>query len=245
LRELCERFDRYTADADRTGDRYLATNLRTYLSIVWLIRNDHERARQDSDGLLDAWPADTYQVQHFFHLFSRCEQALYSDQPEIAAQAIAAEEPRLRQSAMLKIRGIRMEHAWVSGRVALAQAAQKPVSERGPMLRQVMRSVRFLRNADHQTGVAMGEALAAGAHWLSAPQNRDEARNGLERAIETAEAAGAALLAESGRYWLGELLGDARGEELRARATSWLTAQGVQDPKRLAFMIVPGFGQLN
>ena len=241
LRELCERFDRYTAAADRTGDRYLATNLRTYLSIVWLIRGDCARAQHDMKGLLDAWPSDMYQVQHFFHLFSRCEQALYADEPEKAAEVLAVEEPRLYKSAMLKIRGVRVEHAWVSGRVALAMAERTAPAERGPLLRRAMRSVRFLRKADHQTGVAMGAALAAGVHWLASPRDRESTFRELERAVETAEAAGAALLAEVGRYWLGELLGDARGAELRARASAWLTEQGVQDPVRLAFMIVPGF----
>ena len=51
VRELCERFDRYTADADRTGDRYLAANLRTYPSVVWLVRDDVARARKDIEGV--------------------------------------------------------------------------------------------------------------------------------------------------------------------------------------------------
>jgi hypothetical protein len=120
-------------------------------------------------------------------------------------------------------------------------AAQTSASARGRLLRQVMRSVRFLRNADHQTGVAMGAALEAGARWLSPQPNRAEATRALARAIEIADAAGAALLAAAGRYWLGELRGDAEGEEQRARATAWLTDQGVQDPQRLAFVIIPGF----
>jgi hypothetical protein len=241
LRELGERFDRYTADADRTGDRYLATNLRTYLSIVWLMRNDCERARQDIAGLLDAWPSDLYQVQHFFHLFSRCEQALYCAEPERAMRAIAAEERRLRGSAMLKIRGVRVEHAWMCGRVALAMAERTSPEKRRPLLRRVMRSVRFLRKADHQTGVAMGAALEAGAHWLAPQREHQESLRKLERAVDTAEAAGAALLAAAGRYWLGTLLGDTRGGKLRARAHAWLSTQGVAEPERLAFMILPGF----
>jgi eukaryotic-like serine/threonine-protein kinase len=241
LRELCERFDRYTADADRTGDRYLGTNLRTYSSIVWLIRNDSPRARKDIQGLLDPWPGDTYQVQHFFHLFSRCEQALYEDCPEIAERAILDEEPRLRSSAMLKIRGVRVEHAWVSGRVALAMAERAAPANRAPLLRRVMGSVRFLRRSDHQTGVAMGAVLEAGVRWRAPGANRADTATALEYAVTTAEAAGAALLAEAGRRWLGELVGGQRGDELRERSQRWMREQGVQEPERLAFMIAPGF----
>jgi len=238
LRELCERF---TADADRIGDRYLAANLRTYQSIVWLIRDDLPRARKDIEGILDAWPGDRYQWQHFTHLFARCEQALYAGQPEVAFGAIAAEDARIRRSAMLKINAIRLEYAWVWARIALAMAEGASQSERPRLLRKALRNVRFLRKADHQTGVAMGAAIEAGVHWLSPGSDRDAGLAALERAVATAEAAGAHLLAESGRRWLGEIVGGQRGEELRARSNTWMAEQGVQNPARLASMIVPGF----
>jgi hypothetical protein len=162
LRELCERFDRYTADADRTGDRYLSTSLRTYHSIVWLIRDDCARASKDIEGILDAWPGDRYLFQHFTHLFSRCEQAIYAGQPQAAFAAISAEDSRIRRSAMLKINGIRLEYAWLWARIALAMAEVAREGDRASFFRQARRSVSFLRKSDHQTGVAMGALIEAG-----------------------------------------------------------------------------------
>jgi hypothetical protein len=240
LRELGERFDLYTADADRTGDRYLATNLRTYQSIVWLIRGDPERAAREIEGVLDSWPRDLYHVQHFFHLYARCEQALYNGCPEQARDALAAEQDRLAGSALLKISGIRIEHAWISGRVALAMAERLPVGERAPHLRQTRRHARKLARAEHQTGVAMGALLEAGICWLEPSPARAAAVVALERAVATAEAAGALLLAESGRRWLGDLRGDPEGAELRDRSRRWMIGQGVQDPDRIAHLIAPG-----
>jgi hypothetical protein len=241
LRELCERFDRYTADADRTGDRYLATNLRTYHSIVWLIRDDCDRASKDIEGLLDAWPGDRYQFQHFTHLFARCEQALYAGHPEVAFEAIRAEDARIRRSAMLKINGIRLEYAWLWARIAVAMAEGAPESDRSPFFRQARRSVSFLRKSDHQTGVAMGAIIEAGVRWLSPGADREAGPSMLEHAVATAEAAGANLLAEAGRRWLGEIVGGSRGEALLARSNGWMAEEGVQNPARLAHMIVPGF----
>jgi serine/threonine protein kinase len=242
LRELCERFDRYTADADRTGDRYLSTNLRTYHSIVWLIRDDCARAGKDIEGLLDAWPGDRYQWQHFTHLFARCEQALFTGHPEVAFKLITEEDARIRRSAMLKINGIRLEYAWIWARVALAMAESVAPADRRPFLSKAQQSVQFLcKKADHQTGVAMGEATLAGIRWLSPGANRDAAITSLDRAVATAEAAGALLLAEAGRRWLGEIIGGQRGDKLRARSTAWMTEQGVKNPTRLAYTIVPGF----
>jgi len=241
LRELCERFDRYTADADRTGDHYLATNLRTYQSVVWLIRDDVARAAKDIEGTLDAWPADMYHVQHFFHLYARCEQALYAEAPAAAWRAIAADAGAIKRSGLLRISGIRLEHAWLRGRVALALAEQAEPAARPPWLDVARQSVRALRKAEHQTGVAMGAALAAGLCWLSPPPGRSRARMALERAVATAESAGAALIAESARRWLGEMVGGRAGEEIRARSNGWMADQGVLNPERLAHLYAPGF----
>ncbi len=241
LKELCERFDRYTADADRTGDRYLATNLRSYHTIVWLIRDDLERAAKDIEGLLDAWPGDRYQFQHFTHLFARAEQALYAGTPEHAYRAIIEENPRVRRSAMLKISAIRLEHAWVSARVALAVASRLPEGRRAPYLDHARRNIQFLRNSDHDTGLAMGMTAEAGVDWLSPGADRTKALADLGKAIVLAEKAGAGLLAESARRWLGEHTGGERGEELRARSDSWMADQGVKNPIRLAEMVAPGF----
>jgi len=241
LRELCQRFDRYTADADRTGDRYLATNLRTYLSMVWLIRGDIARARKDLEGLLDLWPGDKYQVQHFFHLYARCEHALYEDQPEAAVQALAAEEARLRASAMLKIRGLRADYTWLTGRLAVAMAERTAPAGRAALLRKAMRCARYLLKFDQQTAVAMGSMLATGVRWLAPGVEREATATALEQAVESLEATGAKSLAEAGRYWLGGIVGGVRGGELRARAEQWLVEQGVQDPARMAYNILPGF----
>jgi hypothetical protein len=240
LRELCERFDRYTADADRTGDRYLAANLRTYQSVVWLIRDDLPRAAKGLEGTLDAWPAEAYQVQHFFHLYGRCEQALYGDDPEGAWQAIVAEEARLQRSWLLKVSGLRIENAWLRGRVALALAEKAEGEARRPWLTVAAASARSLRRAEHETGVAMGAALEAAACWLATGKPCD-AQAAMEHAVAVAEAAGAMLLAESLRRWLGEIMGGRRGEEIRARSNGWMADQGVQNPARLAHLYAPGF----
>ena len=241
IRELCERFDRYTADADRTGDRYVGTQLRTYQTLVWLVRDDLPRASKEIDGVLDAWPKDMYQVQHFFHLYGRCEQALYAEKPEQAWQAIADERRRWKRSALSHISGLRIEYAWIRGRVALALAEKMGDGERMPFLREAHQCARRLRKSEHQTGVAVGAALEAGVRSLSPGAKREDGIVALDRAVATAEAAGALLVAESGRRWLGELVGGRRGEELRARSNGWMANQGVRNPARIAHLYAPGF----
>jgi hypothetical protein len=241
LRELCQRFDRYTADADRTGDRYLAANLRTYQSIVWMIRDEVDRAAKEIEGILDVWPSDMYGVQHFFHFYARCEQRLYAGQPEEAFQIVLAETPRLEASGLLKSGAMRLEFGWISGRVSLAAAECVSENQRSPFLHLAKRSVRILKGAEHQTWVGICAAVEAGMHWLTPGMDRTVGRLGLERAVATAESAGAILVAESGRRWLGEITGGRRGEDLRARSNGWMADQGVKNPVRLAHLVVPGF----
>ena len=241
IRELCDRFDRYTADADRTGDRYLGTNLRTYQTVVWLVRDDVARASKEIDGVLDAWPKDMYQVQHFFHLYGRCEQALYAEKPELAWQAISDERRRLKRSTLFHISGVRIEYAWICGRSALALAEKASDGERLSLLRHARRCAKRLRKSEHQTGVAVGATIEAGVRWLLPGADRNDGIVALDRAVATAEAAGAMLVAESGRRWLGELLGGRHGEELRARSNGWMANQGVRNPARLAHLYAPGF----
>lgn len=241
IRELCERFDRYTADADRAGDRYLAANLRTYQSIVWLFRDDPDRAAKDIEGILDGWPADMYHVQHFFHIYARCEQALYLDKPRIAMDALLAEEPRLRGSALLHVSGIRIEYASIKGRVALALAECLSERDRAPYLALARQSARRLAKSEHQTGMALGAVLDAGACWLAPGARREDGMRALEHAVAVAESAGAKLVAASGRRWLGEIAGGRRGEELRARSNGWMAEQGIEQPSRIAHIIAPGF----
>jgi hypothetical protein len=103
------------------------------------------------------------------------------------------------------------------------------------------RSVRLLRKGEHQTGIAMGAALEAGIRWLAPGEDRARAIVAIERAVATAEAAGAVLIAESLRRWLGEIVGGRRGEESRARSNGWMAEQGVHSPARLARLCAPGF----
>ncbi|HJX51331.1 MAG TPA: hypothetical protein VJ801_01070, partial [Polyangia bacterium] len=117
-----------------------------------------------------------------------------------------------------------------------------PPEERAPYLRRASQHARALARAEHQTGVAMGALLEAGICWLEPSPAR--ALVALERAVATAEAAGALLLAESGRRWLGDLRGNPEGEELRESSRRWMTTQGVLDPDRIAHLIAPAFQPL-
>jgi hypothetical protein len=156
-------------------------------------------------------------------------------------QALVASHRRLVRSALLAVSGIRVEYAWIRGRVALACAQALPVKDRDRYLRQAKQCVRKLSKGEHQTAIAMAGLLEAGIAWLSPSPSHEQTVRILERAVATAEAADVLLLASSGRRWLGEILDGPRGAALITSARAWATSEGVSDPDRLAHLVAPGF----
>jgi hypothetical protein len=206
-----------------------------------LIRDNVARASKDIEGCLDSWPQDMYQIQHFFYLDARCEQAIYAEQPEVALEAIAAETQRLRRSGLLKVEALQVEYLWICGRATLAAAESTEEGKRSPYLKQARAHARRLCKGKTRAAKAIGTALSAAIRNLTPGTDRREVLVLLERAVAMAEATGALLLAESARRWLGETMGGRRGEELLARSNGWMADQGVQNPARLAHLIAPGF----
>jgi len=241
LKELGERMDRYVADAELRGDVLTATNLRTYQSIIWLVRDDPDRAEHEIAGALDTWPKDVYQIQHLFHLYARCEIALYRDRPTQAWEFLELEDRRVRRSGLLRVSGLRLEYARIRGRAVLALAATKPEGERRALLKVAARSARTLAKAEHRTAVGMGALLEAGRVNLAPGRREEEVRAALERAVAVADDAHSPLLAATGRRRQGELMGGDWGSEVVRRADDWMVRQGVRSPHRLTQLLVPGF----
>ena len=192
------------------------------------MRDNPDRAAHDIEGVLVL--ATRLVPRATFHLYARCEQALYRERPDEARDALAAEHERFAESRLLKISGIRIEHAWISGRVALAMAETLPVQEPLPYLRQARHTRAAWPAPSTKPASAMGALLEAGIRWLKPTPSRAVAVVALERAVATAEAASALLLAESGRRWLDEEYNNPEGEELADRSRRWIIKQACSIP---------------
>jgi hypothetical protein len=182
-----------------------------------------------------------YHVQHYLALYARCEHALYAEEPEVALAALRQEHPRLRNSGLLRVEGLRMDYDWLYGRVAMALAESAEKDKRRVYLKQARACARRLCNGRIPAFKAIGIVLSAGILNLTPGANPSQVSALLEHGVATAEANGSMLLAESARRWLGETMGGRRGEEIRARSNGWMGEQGVQNPERLAHVVAPGF----
>jgi hypothetical protein len=136
---------------------------------------------------------------------------------------------------------LRGEYAWITGKLALAMAEKTPCGGRAPLLRRALQGARYLRSLDQHTAISMGKLLAAAACWLSPHGDRNQVATTLEHAIETLDAVGATSLAATGSWWLAEVVGGSRASEVRARSERWLVEQGVREPSRFFFTMLPGF----
>ena len=72
----------------------------------------------------------------------------------------------------------------------------------------------------------------------------EKAVNTLRQAIDLCDAAGVDLFAAAARHRLGRLLDGDEGRALVVQAETWMRAQSVREPARMAACMVPGFPRI-
>jgi len=239
LREMRRRAAQYRRDAERRGDLYASTNLRTRLILCWVLDDDARGGERDVDEALRAWSTnrDTFQVQHFYELHSRCELALYAGDPQRAASQMAQRLAGLKSSMMLRLPIIAGEIGFLRGRIALAQAERLPRgSDRAMWLKETHGYARRLLRIKFPIGRALAMLLRAGAARIE--DDQDTAVRELRAAIEELEDLETMLYVYPARRRLGEMIGGDAGAELVESADQWFEQQDARNPVALSRMLL-------
>jgi hypothetical protein len=238
LHEFARRIPLYLREADSRGDRFLATNLRTFVAnSYWLLRDDPDGAEREADAGIGAWSKEGFHLQHFFNLIARGQIALYRGDGVAAHAALVHEWPRLARSLTLRAQAARIFSTHLRARTALAAAA----GSRSPRA--------LLREADHAADAVTAERMAwsdplaalarAGAENLRGHDER--ARAHLDEAIAGLHQAGLGLFEAAAARCRGRLIGGAEGLTEAAAADRWMRDRGVVHPERTTAMMAPGF----
>ncbi len=240
LDELSRQVPAYVREAQRRGDRYLVVNLRARINSIWLARDDVDGAERDLAEAIESWmPAlESYQVQHYWALFSGCERELYRGDPAAAAKLLDADRQALARSLLLRVQFVRSEVWHLRGRIALAEGARAA----GDPRRQARMARRCARKAGRcrlPLAAPFAALLEAGAAQLEG--NRAATEVALRRALERLERLDTTLHAQAARRRLGETLGGEAGAKLVSEADDWMSGQGVRNPERMTAMLVPGW----
>jgi serine/threonine protein kinase len=242
LGELGRRAASYVRDADQRGDRYASVNLRTRLAIAKLAADDARGAEHDVEDALRSWmPRDrSFQVQHFFALYSQCEIALYAGDARRAASTMARDYPALKRSLLLRIPLVWAEIEQLRARIALAQAAaSSSQADRRLLLDEVRAYARRLERCSVRLARVWAPLVRAGA--ASVEGARDEAAAQLRAAVTAFDGLETMLYRHAAARRLGAMIGGTEGEQLVAGADAWMTARSVANIEAMTRTLAPGW----
>jgi hypothetical protein len=240
LREFCRRVPLAIREAEERGDRYLATNLRSYFTNAhWLVQGDPAAARREAAQAIEGWSKAGFHLQHLHDLVARAQIALYEGDPDEAYRVLAESWAKLEASLSLRMQVARIYATHLRARAALGCAAASK-ARRPALLAEVRRAAEALDGEHAAWAKPLADALRAGAAAIRG--DAETAGELWDRAAEGFRVAGMELFAATARRRAGERLGGARGAAVAGEAERWMRAQGVVDPARITAMMAPGFG---
>jgi len=240
LGELARRIPPLLRDAEVRGDLYAATNLRTsFVPIIRLAADRPDDARREGADAARGWSRDGFHLQHYnFEIFADGQISLYLGEAESAHRRITELWPALRASMLTQIQQLRIEALHVRARCALAAASSARPAERTGWLRSAERDLRRIARERAPWSRGWIDLLASG---IAAERgDRDTALARARDAARGCDAAGMALFAAAARRRAGELVGGDAGHRLITAADTWMTGQGIRDPRRWTAVLAPG-----
>jgi tRNA A-37 threonylcarbamoyl transferase component Bud32/tetratricopeptide (TPR) repeat protein len=242
LLTLREEVSEHVRSAERSGNLLLNVNLRTGLRIRHLLDDDPEAAEVDLRESIDSWLPEevSFQVQHWYAFWGRCELALYTGEVETALVDLDETRRRFERSLLSRVARLRCEYRHVWGRLLLARAAKTTSgAERG----EDVRVVRGLAQKLEGEGLPMAQFMAgllraSAAHVLG---DDAEAVDALRHEVVRLDESQTMLYAAAAKFRLGTLLYGDEGAEFIRTAEEWMTGQGIQRPDRMTAMLIPGW----
>jgi tetratricopeptide (TPR) repeat protein len=235
IAELRRRFARALDDADRRGDLYASTELRTAVEpIVCLMDDRIEDARAALARSEQGLPQREVTMQHWQHMQSSVLVELYAGAPGRAVELLERKMPAIWSAFLMRIYAVRAFNtylhltAWLG---LLGAGAPDP----GRLAARIRKLCRRLDGDLPMRAVP----LLAGAGLAVVRGDLDAAVTGYREAAEGFDALDMMQLASSARWRLGELIGGHAGRALIADARAALAAEGVVRPDRLVAAFAP------
>lgn len=235
VRELARRVPAALVDAERRGDLYGATNIRTlFLSYVHLARGEPDEARRSASEGLVRWTQRGFHLQHFQGIATRAQASLYEGDDEGALGLLRGCWKRLDRSFLLRMQILRILALTMRARSALGVARRR---EQEAMLGDAERIAERLEREPLAWGRACALPVRAG---IAAVRGDDAGAIAQCLAAEEAfDAHGMRLFAEAARIRRARALGGDEGRALAARVRAWSDSEGIADIDRLAAVLIP------
>jgi|CZKU01.1.fsa_nt_gi serine/threonine protein kinase len=237
LGEIRDRVPLLIEDAERRGDVNMAVTMRVgYTNLAWLADDDVEEARRQLNAGVAAWSHRGFVMHHYRALLAEVNIELYEGNGSRAYDLVVRRWRPLVRSFVLFVQYIRADAHFLRARAALASVGAAP--NRRARIAEAERHAKALDHERMPWTALLADLVWSGVREANGDREGTIAR--LRAAIDRADALGMALHAAAGRYRLGSLMGNAtEGRELTARGESWMLAQSIRAPARMADMLVP------
>jgi hypothetical protein len=240
LNELASRVEQGVREADRRGDLYVGTCLRTGVpSLTWLRGGDPSAARVIVRDATRQWTQRGYHSQHYWSLLALARIDLYEGEGRAALARIEREWSRIARALMLQVRLMAVEARHLRASAAIAAAMENDGSDRGALLRAAERDAARIESMRWRVAPPLAAAIRAGASM--ARGDAKTADSELAVAVRAFDDVAMQLHAAAARWQLGKLRGGDEGKALVEAAETWMASQGVAAPAPMSAMLVPGF----
>ena len=237
MRELARLVPLQLREAVERGDGYAQDGLRGWRgNVAWLVADKPGEARAQVASV--EWPlppAGEIQVRHWYELQSHVHIDLYLGDIDAAWQRLEAAWPTFEASHLLRLQTMRLETAFLRGRVALGRA----IAGRDPAVMVAL--ARKLATQLDDEDAPWGQAFAAQLRAMLAVASGQ--RRGAGKLLEAAERAYAAsdmqLLADVMRLRRGDIGAGPTGSAWAVAALNAIRDMGIVAPHRMARMLCP------
>jgi hypothetical protein len=229
---------RLLKEARDRGNLFAATNIATFAAPQCrLVAGDTAEARQIIQEQMSEWSRSGFHLQHMTALWSECRLDWYDGHVPAAWQRLEERWAALSAAKLFRIQVIRVPLYQLRGALALAMCRKEG------SLRLLPWAIRAERDLE-QEDVPWASALAAGLRpGIAACQGKnDKVQELLEQALRRYEDVAMSTYAAAVRWMLGEMSDHEEAREQRRRAETWMSAQGIAEPERLAKIHVSGLG---
>ncbi|HEY0483502.1 MAG TPA: AAA family ATPase [Kofleriaceae bacterium] len=233
--QLRPRLTRALDEADRRGDLYTATELRTALQPIVCLMDDQVATARD---VLVRAQTDLSRREvtalHWQHLQSSAWTELYAGAAAKAVEVLDQRLPPIRRAFLYRIYLIK-----ATGTLVRTAAWLGALSGGSPAPRRLRAAIERACRGLGSDPLSRAVALLARAELAVLRGDLDAAAAGYRSAVLGFDAADTTTVADAARWRLGELLGGDEGRALVDQARAALVTEGIVRPERVVAMFVP------
>lgn len=242
LKELQQQLSALMKDAQERGDRMFYTNFRIWSHMVFLGADEPEQAIKEISEAMQDWVRKSFDLQHYWSLYTLVEIDLYSGNYVGAWQRMEKTWPALNSSFFLRTQIIAIESWHLRSRTAIALALDPEQFSKLKLTKAKLISIAEKHVAKMQREkAAWGNAFASliKAGLASLQDNKKETIRQLIEAEVDFENIKMELYLAATRYRRGQIMGNEQGKALTQSAEEWMQSQKIKVPEKVVNMLVP------